>query len=85
MQTDLLQIRERLRGRVDLRVDLRGTGKSEFLYISSPHHAAEISPAEGGFFVEFWDEADEESQATAIRSEIVSSISEVTNKLIEWL
>jgi hypothetical protein len=85
MQTELLQIREYLRGRADLRVDLRGTGESEFLYISSPHHAAEISPAEGGFFVEFWDEADEESHAAAVRSEIVPSISEVTNKLTEWL
>jgi hypothetical protein len=85
MKNELLQIREYLRGRGDLRVDLRGTGKSEFLYVRSPNHAAEISLGEGGFFVEFWGEAEEKSDGPAVRSEIVTSISEVTNKLTEWL
>jgi len=84
MNSDLLQIHEYLRDREGLRIDLRGAGRSEFLYVRSPDRAAEISRAEGGFFVEFWDNADEESHEP-VRSEIVESASVVKNRLTEWL
>jgi len=74
-----------LEARGDLKADLRGSGKSAFLYIQSHKCAAEVSIGQGHeFFVEYWDEANEASEKAALRSENVVSVSEVMKKLTEW-
>jgi hypothetical protein len=85
MENELLEIRDYLESRKDLKIDLRGSGKSTFLYVRSHGHAAEVSIDTGGIFVEYWDHSDEESDMAAIRSEIVESIPEVVRRLTEWL
>jgi len=56
-----LEIQKALGHRESLSVELRGTGKAAFLYIRSLARAAEISIEQGGFFVEYWNDADEGS------------------------
>jgi hypothetical protein len=84
MKNELLEIRELLGLREDLKVVLRGSGKSAFLYIRSPKCAAEVSIHGQEFFVEYWDEADEESEKAAVSKQIVESVSEVLKRLTEW-
>jgi hypothetical protein len=81
MNDQLLDLRDQLGIREGLRVDLRGSGEAAFLCIRSSERAAEVSIEERGFFLEFWDEADEESDGAAVRSESVHSVSEVVKRL----
>jgi hypothetical protein len=71
MKNKLTEIREHLEQQ-GLKVDARGSGNSAFLYIRSPERAAEVSTEGSGFFLECWDEADEESDKAAVRSETVN-------------
>jgi hypothetical protein len=84
IKNQLLDIRDHLGLREDLKIDLRGSGKAAFLYIRSSERAAEVLTEEEGFFIEFWDEADEESDKAAVRSESVHSVAEVIRRLKEW-
>ena len=65
MKNVLSEVRDSLETRQDLKIDLRGSGKSAFLYIHSLKRAAEVSIEGRGFFVEYWDQADEESEEAA--------------------
>ena len=64
---------------------MRGEGKAAFLYVQSPKHAVEISVEGNSFFVEYWDEADEESEKNPVRNEIVVSKSDVITNVTKWL
>jgi hypothetical protein len=82
---ELLKILEQMERLQGLRVDLRGSGKAAFLYVRSPQRAAEVSLEGDGYFLEYWNEADEESEKAAVKSEIVESTSEAIEKLTDWL
>jgi len=84
MQDDLRAIRVCLQARTDLRIVLRGSGVSSFLYIRSSHRAAEVSVEGKEFFVEYWDSADDNSHVPPIKSETLPSISSTTDTLTEW-
>ena len=84
MKDQLIKIRDHLGHREDLKIDLKGSGRAAFLYIRSSERAAEVSIEQEGFFIEFWDEADEESDKAAVRSESVHSVPEVIHRLKEW-
>lgn len=85
MKNEMSELLKLLEPRQDLKVDLRGSGKSAFVYIRSSKRAAEVSIEGSGFFVEHWDEANEQSAAAAVGSESVGSVSEVMKRLNEWL
>jgi len=85
MNDELLELRDQLAKTGSLKIDMRGEGKAAFLYIQSSKHAVEISVEGNGFFVEYWDEADEESEKGPVRSEIVESKSDVIRNVTEWL
>ena len=82
---NLLEIQKELEHRGSLRVELRGTGKSAFLYVRSLERAAEISIEQGGFFVEYWNNADEESDEAPIKSERLTSAAAAVNAMTNWL
>jgi hypothetical protein len=84
LENPLEQIRRILQAHQQLSIDLRGTGNSAFLYIRSSDRSAEISVDRPGFFVEYWEIADEESYEPPVESEVVISLSEAVSKLNAW-
>jgi len=79
------QIRDCLRSHRELKVKEKGSGRAAFLYVRSARRAAEVSVDNGGFFVEYWGNTDEESYEPPVRSETVESIPEVVKRLLEFL
>jgi len=85
MNNELLEVKSLLEHRQNLKIDTRGRGKSSFLYVRSSERASEVSIEGDGFFVEYWDDANEESDKAPTKSEILKSVSEVVESLVEWL
>ena len=85
MKNELLELKKQFQSVPHLEVDLRGEGKAEFLYVRSIKHAVEISVDGGRLFVEYWDETNDESDKSPIKSEITPSSSEAWKKVMEWL
>jgi len=85
MKNGLSEIRERLQTHPELKTELRGAGKSAFLYIRSAVRAVEVSTGDEGYLLEYWNCADEQLDDAPVRSEDVDSVSEVERKLTEWL
>jgi hypothetical protein len=85
MNDELLEIQSQILLREGIKADLRGGGKAVFLYVRSLERAAEVSLEGKDFFVELWDNADEESEKAPVRSELVQRVSSVIQILGQWL
>jgi hypothetical protein len=85
METRLQELQDRFGSEERLKVDAHDLGRASFLYVCSSDHAVEISEAEEGLFIEYWDVADEASDASSVKQEYLSSTDEVFRKAIEWL
>jgi hypothetical protein len=82
---ELLRIQGQMESLQGLRVELRGSGKAAFLYIRSLQRAAEVSLEGDGYFLEYWNEAQEKSAKAAVKSEVVQSSCDAVKRLTEWL
>ena len=68
-----------------LSISERGTGKAQFLYVRSQVRALEVSIEGSGCFIEYWNEADEESDKSSVNCELIVSASEALAKITNWL
>jgi hypothetical protein len=85
MNNDLSFLQSELARMADVRVELRGSGKAEFLYLRSPGHAMEVClDDDGTYALEYWDTADETSDEALVRSENVQSQAEVIANVTKW-
>ena len=85
MSNTLLEIHNRLKEDATLRVEWVGEGKGEFLFVRSPNRAVEVSIADEGVFVEYWNDTDELSEEAPIKSEVVPSTTEALVNVLAWL
>jgi len=81
----LQSLREKLAVVPGLLVSERGTAKAAFLYIRSPNRAVEVYVEGNSYFVECWDNADEESDDPPVRRDVVASESDAVDKIKNWL
>lgn len=86
MNNDFSFLQSELARMADVSVELRGSGKAEFLYLRSPERAMEVwFDDDGTYALEYWDTADETSDKASIRSENVRSEAEVIANVTRWL
>ena len=85
MSDELAEIQDSLKDAAALKIDLRGQGVGKFLYVRSSNRAVEISLADEGVFVEYWNNADELSDEAPVKSEVVPSTTEALTNVLAWL
>ena len=68
-----------------LSVSERGTRDAKFLYITSAKRAVEVAETDGGIWIEYWTDTDDEDESRAVKEEIVASGEEALTKIKHWL
>jgi hypothetical protein len=78
-------LKDKLEAVPGLSVSERGMGKAKFLYVRSSVRCIEVSVEADGLSIEYWDEADEESDKASVNQELATSESEALSKIKGWL
>jgi len=68
-----------------LKLQIRGTGRSRFIYAVTEHRAVELSTETSGFLFEAWNHADEASDEPSTAWEHLDSVQEVEVRLRHWI
>ena len=70
---------------LSLTVEMRGSGRAQFLYVTGNSKAVEISIHDTGtFWVEYWESSDEGSDDPAVLERTIASTMGVTESVREW-
>lgn len=64
-------------------IELKGSGKSAFLYMTGNGKSVEVSLDGNSFWVEYWDCLDEDAEPVGENS--IAAVEIVEKSVIEWL
>lgn len=83
VKTKLAEIHEELADQFE-QASLKGQGPSAFLYVVNKGRAVEISEDNGGFWLEFWEESDDED-AGPVAEITVGNSERAVSETRRWL